>query len=344
MTPPRSPAPYATTPDRSAPPHRLATTLTTLVLPVLVVLATVAVALSWTPRLPDPVALHWDAAGTPDGFGSLKDAVAIPLLLVPVLAAGLWALAFWAGHDTSVRRTAAGTATGLAAFMSGVVLGSLGGQLDLADAADAPGVGAALAWAALAAVVLGSVVALVVPRSAPAPAATPVDATTPRTPLGARERAAWSRTVTSPVGAGVGGSAVVLVAVLAVVLQLPALLVVAAAVAALLATMLVLRVGVDARGMTARSPLGWPAVRVPLDEVVAARVTQVDPFGEFGGWGYRVGRGGRVGFVLRRGESLEVERTGGRVTVVTVDDAGTAAALLNTLADRARPHRAGTNE
>ena len=28
---------------------------------------------------------------------------------------------------------------------------------------------------------------------------------------------------------------------------------------------------------------------VPFDEVVAARVTQIDPFGEFGGWGYRIG-------------------------------------------------------
>ena len=333
MTPPRSPAPGSTTPDRSTPPHRLATTLTTLVLPVLVALATVAVALSWAGRLPDPVALHWDASGTPDGFGSLKDAVAIPLLLVPVIAAGLWALAFWAGHDTSVRRTAAGTATGLAAFVSGIVLGSLGMQLDLADAVDATGVGATPAWAALAGVVLGALVALAVPRSDPAPTATPVDATAPRTPLGPHERAAWSRTVTSPVGAGVGGAAVALVAVLAVVLQL---LVVAVALTALLVSMLVLRVSVDARGLVARSPLGWPGVRVPLDEVVAARVTQVDPFGEFGGWGYRVGRGGRVGFVLRRGTGIAVERTGGRTTVVTVDDAATAAALLNTLADRAR--------
>ena len=42
---------------RPTPPHRLATTLTTLVLPLAVVLVTVVVALAWTPRLPEPVAL-----------------------------------------------------------------------------------------------------------------------------------------------------------------------------------------------------------------------------------------------------------------------------------------------
>ena len=57
---------------------------------------------------------------------------------------------------------------------------------------------------------------------------------------------------------------------------------------------------------------------------------------EFGGWGYRVGRGGRVGVVLRTGEALQVQRTGGRAFVVTVDDAATGAALLNTLAARSR--------
>jgi hypothetical protein len=41
--------------------------------------------------------------------------------------------------------------------------------------------------------------------------------------------------------------------------------------------------------------------------------------------------------VTRAGEAIRIERTGGRVQVVTVDDAATAAALLNTVAERARP-------
>ena len=59
--------------------------------------------------------------------------------------------------------------------------------------------------------------------------------------------------------------------------------------------------------------------------------------GDFGGWGWRTGLGGdRTGVVLRTGEALKVERTGGRLFFITTDDAAGAAALLNTLADRAR--------
>jgi hypothetical protein len=77
---------------------------------------------------------------------------------------------------------------------------------------------------------------------------------------------------------------------------------------------------------------------IPLDEVLGAEQVTVSPFHEFGGWGYRVGRGGRVGVVLRAGVGLQVARTGGRSFVVTVDDAATGAALLNTLAARSRVH------
>ncbi|MBD7920274.1 DUF1648 domain-containing protein [Cellulomonas sp. Sa3CUA2] len=324
-----------TTP-RPTPPHRLATTVTTLVVPLLVIAAAVAVAVGWAPRLPDPLAVHWSGSGAPDGFGSLKDAIAIPLLFAPVFALGMWALAFWGGRDTSTRRMAAGFSTGLAVLMSIVVLGSLSVQLDLADAAQAPGIGHVVGWAFGGGILAGVLAGLVVPRTPAAPTEAPVDPAAPRTTLRPDERAAWSRSVTSPVGAWVGGSAVLVNVVLAIVVQAPGLLVLAAGLGLLLASMLVLRVSVDARGLVARSPLGWPSVRVPLDEVVAARTTRIDPFGDFGGWGYRIGSGGRVGFVLRKGEGIEVERTGGRISVVTVDDAATGAALLNTLADRTR--------
>ena len=55
-----------------------------------------------------------------------------------------------------------------------------------------------------------------------------------------------------------------------------------------------------------------------------------------GGWGLRVGRGGRTGLVVRSGQALEVERTGGRIVVVTVDDAARGAALLTAVAARGR--------
>jgi hypothetical protein len=114
------------------------------------------------------------------------------------------------------------------------------------------------------------------------------------------------------------------------------LLIVVLLVFALVAAMSSAVVSVDDDGVTIRSPLGWPRIRIPLDEVVRADVTEVRPLRDFGGWGWRVGWHGRVGVVLRRGESLLIERTGGRSVVVTVDDAPTAAGTINALADRVR--------
>ncbi len=327
-----------TTP-RPTPPHRLATTLTALVLPLAVAGTAVAVGASWAPRLPDPVATHWGPSGAPDGFGTLTEMLLLPALVVPLLAVGMWALGFYAGRDTSTRRLAAASSTFLAVMMSGLTIGSLAGQLDLRDAAAGPGIGTTLGISVTAGVLAAVVVALLTPRTAPQPATALPDPGAPRTDLAPTERAAWTRTVTSPTGSAIGAAATLTTAVLALALRTPAMLVVPVLLALLLAATLVLRVSVDGRGLVARSPVGWPSMRVPLDEVVAARVGTVDPLREFGGWGYRVGKGGRVGFVLRRGEAVEVERTGGRVNVVTVDDAATAAALLNTLAERARTGR-----
>jgi hypothetical protein len=329
-----------TTP-RPRSPHRLATTVTALVVPFGVLAATVLIARAWAPRLPDPVATHWSGADVPDGFGSPTSLLAVPLVVGGLLAVGMWALAFWLGRDTSTRRVAAGFASGTAAFLSATTLGTLHGQLDLADAADAPGVGPTIGLALGVALVVGVVVALVVPRTPHQPTTAPVDPAAPRADLGATERAAWSSTVTSRAALVGGGVAALTTAGLAIGLRTPAMLLVPVALLMLGAAMFVLRVSVDGRGLVARSPLGWPTLHVPLDEVVAARAVTVDPFGEFGGWGYRVGQDGRVGVVLRRGEAIEVERTGGRVTVVTVDDAARAASLLNTLADRARSATAG---
>ena len=113
--------------------------------------------------------------------------------------------------------------------------------------------------------------------------------------------------------------------------------VVAVVLAVVVMSMSRFSVVVDRRGLVVRGVLGVPRVVVPLDEVVRAGAVQISPFADFGGWGYRVGRAGRIGVVVRTGEAIEVERTGGRSFVVTVDDAATAAALLNTLAARSRP-------
>ncbi|MFI5898434.1 hypothetical protein ACIA5D_51045 [Actinoplanes sp. NPDC051513] len=88
------------------------------------------------------------------------------------------------------------------------------------------------------------------------------------------------------------------------------------------------------RGFIVRSALGWPRFRIPAGSLAKAGVVQIDPMADFGGWGIRwaIGpnRKGRWGIVTHRGPGLEVVRSDGRSIVVTVDDPGTAAAVLET--------------
>ena len=88
--------------------------------------------------------------------------------------------------------------------------------------------------------------------------------------------------------------------------------------------------------MSVRSSLiSRPRKRIKLSEITVVHVKEIRPFRNFGGWGYRF-NGVASGVVLRAGDAVVVELTNGTEFVVTVDDAHTAAALLNSLAERAR--------
>lgn len=321
---------------RTPAPHRLSTTLLGLVLPLALLTASAVVAFSWRDDLPNPVATHWDAAGDVDGFGSLAASVAVPLGIGVALTVGFWLVGLFLGQSASNRRMAVGVSAGMATFLGATLLGTLSVQRGLDDAAQVSGAGAAIAVALGAGLVAGALAGLVAPRDARQPARTPVSPDDPRAPLGADERAAWIRTARGGPGLAVGGVAVVGTLVLVVVTGFWWMILVPVVLGLLMAAMMSWTVTVDATGLEVRSALGLPRTFVPLDEVEGAHEVQVDPFREFGGWGWRAGRGGRVGIVVRKGPGLEVERTGGRSLVVTVDDAAAGAALLTSLADRAR--------
>ena len=323
------------TTTRTPVPHRGASTLLSLVPSAAVLVATALLVLSWRPDLPDSVAIHFQPEG-PDGFGSVESQVWLLVGAFGPLALGGWLLAVLAGRQSVTRRLAVGFATGISVFGSVLVGGMLAVQRGLADAALTPDVDPVIMVAIAAGAGVGAVCALLVPGDPHVPATDAGPVAGPRVPLGAHERAVWTGRVVSRVAIGIGGAVAVGIGVQALAQHLPWMLGLTVALVALAAGTAVVRVTVDRTGLTARSPLGWPRYHVPLDEVVGVAVVQVRPFGDFGGWGVRVGAGGRVGYVLRRGEALEVERTGGRRFVVTVDDAATGAALLATLADRER--------
>lgn len=317
-------------------PHRGSTSVWTLGVPSVAVAGTTALALAWRPELPDPIASHWGPDGV-DGYSAFWPLVGGMGATVLLVAVAMWLVGTRLGHQALTRRFAVGSAVWLAFFVSGVLLVLLAAQRGTADPATTRADGVAMAATFAGATALAVLAGLLVPGDPPRPASDPLPAGAATLPLRDRENVAWlaeagrGSSVPAVVGAlafgavvGVATQVWLFTGVLTVVLGL------------LLVTMLRWTVTVDHAGLTARSLLRRPRFHVPLDEVELAEVVQVRPLAEFGGYGLRVGLDGRTGVVLHRGEAIQVRRTGGRVVVVTVDDAATGVALLNTLAARHR--------
>jgi len=95
-------------------------------------------------------------------------------------------------------------------------------------------------------------------------------------------------------------------------------------------------VDVDQREIRIRyGYIGWLTQRVALARVVAARAFQLRPL-EHGGWGYRgsVRLFGRAAVIVRGGPALGLELADGKRLSVTVDDADTAARVINGILSR----------
>ena len=303
-----------------------------------------AVALAWTftflDELPETVVTHWGAGGVADGFTSREAAPWYSLIgLVMAWAIGGLVLAL-ARHDATQRRLGVGIAAGTAGFVASVMSTTLWIQRGANDPSDASGVDVALTVSLLAGIVIGFVAARTVSgtEADSTMATVPVPPDAPRADLRGRRHPRWSG-VARP-GQGIW---VVLALLPGFFVGLAVLtgawifaVVVGAIVTAVAVAFSFFRVDVSDAGLTIRGLLGSPTWRIPLSDVEQARVTTVDPLWQFGGWGYRIGGDGRTGFVLRKGEALEVTRGDGARWVITVDDAEEAASLLNSLAERAR--------
>ena len=342
-TPRPDPAPNLRPEARTAPDawrrHARATALWSGGAALALLLAAALVAASWADELPDPVAVHWSGNGGPDGYSSLAGAIGVGLGIgaacVVLFSAITW---FW-GRTASTRRMMAATTVWTAGLIALALVGILDQQRGLTDAHQAGAITGVVLVAVLVPLLPSVAAALLVHPDPPLPATGAVAGDAPRATLGRDERGAWvGRASGRALPVVVLGTTILLVAV-AVAAQLWFLLAVALALTVLLLTMASFHVRVSAAGLTVRSTFGWPRTTVPADEVERADVVQVRPVHDFGGYGWRLGRQGRTGVVVRAGEALEVTRTGGRALVVTVDDAADAAALLNTMAERARAAR-----
>lgn len=310
--------------------------------PLAVAAAGALVLRSWHAQLPDPIATHWNLDGTADGFAGLPATIALLLGFGVLFAALGFGLARAADTDPALTRAVAATVTGTVAFVTALIVLVTGSQRGLADAAAASPPGASLLAALGIGVALGAVAAAAVPRWSRGPAAPPA-ADAPRIPLGADELVAWTRSVaTGNVTTIVLVAAIGIVAALSVLTRLWILLGLAVLLAVLVALTCSIRVTVDVRGVTVAGLFGWPHLHTPLGAIASASVTDVAPLKHFGGYGYRMAvlgplRGAR-GFVLRGGPALVLHRRDGARTLVVVDDAATAAGLVNALVETGPRH------
>jgi hypothetical protein len=315
------------------------------VLPAVFAFIGAGLMLSFASELPNPIAIHFDASGAVDGYGSLGGMVAmlvgLVMLFSTIIVVSMSTLRASPQQSWHPRFMVAASVW-LSAVLTVGITGTVWAQRGLADAAETGSVvGPFLAGVGIG-FALGAGAWFLTPM--PALLDEEFDGTQPAMDLAAQERASWSRS-SRPAPATVVlflviFGAVALASTLSMALSTAEWTwsVVALLVFVLIASVVCFfwRVSVDHHGVTVRSGMGFPKITIPLNTISGARVVQVNPFMDFGGWGWRWA-GGRSGIVVRAGEALEITRTSGKVLVVTVDDAATAVALLEGLLRRGGP-------
>lgn len=322
-------APSPSTPAEQARRWRRSLAPSMLIAPLVVSVLGCVAFLVVAPGLPDRVIVHWGPDGT--ATGSPYSAL-LCLPITAVVSAALWVAL---RRPADVRRTAFLRALlGLPLWLACFLTIGLVGSVVLQARPDAPVPGVPLLVGVVVGLVAGGVAAWTAPEP-PAQAPAPEARTLPALQPG--ERLVWlGRAVASPAvsatAVAVLGAAAVIVVVAALATEPASALValVPALLLPLVASALHWRVRIDGSGVAAVGALGFPAVRVPLDDIASAAVIAVAPVGDYGGIGLRYGRG-VTAVATRGGEALEVTRVDGRRLVLTVDDAATAAGVLRAL-------------
>ncbi|UQI46478.1 hypothetical protein M1P56_20060 [Streptomyces sp. HU2014] len=314
--------------------------LVTVAPSLLAVVVVLSVFLSLHDRLPARMATHIGPGGEADGFSGQGAFLAVTLTVLLGDAVLFGGLVHWIRTNPGAQRVLAVIGGAVAVLTGWLVTAVLLANADARDAASVtlPGLQAALAFGAAA--VYAALGWVICGRVQETETASGPSTGASRLSLGDSETAVWSRATGSRVLPATG--ALVLAAGLVVGITtgwLPALpLLITGAPLALLTGA---RVTADRRGITVTPTFAsWPRLNVPLERIAEAGHRPVNPIRDFGGWGYRA-RPGASGIVLRSGDALSARLTTGSEFVVTVDDAATAAALLNTLADRKRRTPAG---
>lgn len=268
-------------------------------------------------RLPTELATHWNGAGEPDGFSSLRSFLWATGAIGAVSWLGATALAIGLGPRLrGFGNVVAWFPGAMAGFTGTLVAITVWANLDTA-AADAE-LSPVAVNAPLLGLLAGGAVGGLIARSPRADA----EASDPdRAPSGEvlsidlAWRGAWWLIV--------GLAAVFAVVAVATSLVLPLLLV------PLLAAFVHHHLTIGPAGVAVSGGLfGWPSTTIPIEQIHSVETTEVRAFREWGGWGLRVRLDGAQGLITRSGPALQLLLDDGKRFVATVDDPEGAAAVL----------------
>jgi hypothetical protein len=295
--------------------------LTLIAAPAVLLLALVVPFVAYWSSLPDPMAIHWGASGTPNGSAS---PVVLLVLLAGILVAMILAVRGAVARTPSEAPSFVAGLFAVGALLVGVAWRSVLANRDVAEWTGADEVGLlhvlVLVVVAIGAGWVGWLLAdgrAVIDRDSTRAA--------PALDLADPANAVWSGRgvgkVITVIGVGVIVAGLVVWGWTAVALVVIGLVVL---------TFAVVRVTVSQRGTVIS--LGWwgyPTWTVPMESIVSADVEKVNPMA-YGGWGYRLRPGVRA-VVVRAGDSIRLVRDSGVDLVCTVDDAATGAGLINAM-------------
>lgn len=301
-------------------------------------------------RLPDPVATHFGVHGQPNGHLSRGALVATLCVLVIGSVLLAWPYARTSSGELggagarSERAAAAPVRLGIVGFVSSTAVlmsgMTIGLNLDRAvwTAAGPLRPGMLLGLLGVP-VVVGLALATIARRSWPNDGG--AEATSEALSLGEGERAYWSGTARNRWAPIIILAIVVESVVLYLAFShhssvaLPVLLA-QGLVVIVLEQLWLIRVSVNARSLSiAYGHTGWIRQRIAMDRILRASVLELEPLAH-GGWGYRgsLKLRGRAAVVVRGGTALRLALQDGAELFITVDDAETAARLINGFVER----------
>lgn len=304
--------------------------VSTIVLPTAMLLAIVLPALVMQDRLPGRIATHWNGSGAPDGSAN-------GVLFVAVFTA-VW-LAAWASLLPGARRRErqfhAPWVLGLGGFLVGIVGLTINANVDAAQWSAAEHLSLVAVVAPVVLALLLAALGFVLERDVPAGATEHLTPTPSTTGLRPGERFFWSGGAQASWWFPAGVSALgVATAALAFVSGAPTVLMLIIGIALPVLALFTsrTRLTVTPAGVQAQMGARYPRRIVPASSIVGADAIDVVPL-QWGGWGWRM-TPKATALIVRRGEGVRLQLTTGRDLVITVDDATTAASLINDLRDR----------